>query len=217
MRPAQRATPGLPAWILAACMLQGCAGARPPGHPAADVGDAADVKVLFPPDRAVLLCGEFHVLCRAPRAALIVDGRPQAWEAFQPPLHACRLKLDPGRHKLRIGPRQVEVFVADTPASPKGPTGWGVYRSHPIAGRGPQACAACHECDQRGRLTAVGELKPHTACFACHREVDFDVAHDAHPLQPLEACHMCHALHGSAREKLLKDATRKLCADCHDT
>ena len=134
MRPAQRATLGLPAWLLAACMLQGCAGARPPGHP----------------------------------------------------------------------------------ARPKGPTGWGVYRSHPIAGRGPQACAACHECDQRGPLTAVGELKPHTACFACHREVDFDVAHDAHPLQPLEACHMCHALHGSTREKLLKDATRKLCTDCHD-
>ena len=61
---------------------------------------ARPARILFPPDRAVLLSGHFDVIVRAPRADLVIDGRPQAWEAFAPPVHVLRVSLDPGPHSL---------------------------------------------------------------------------------------------------------------------
>ena len=83
---------------------------------------AQPTRILFPPDHAVLLSGHFDVIVRAEKADLVIDGRPQAWEAFAPPVHVLHVSLDPGPHKLEAAGQTREFVVTryiDDPAAPR--------------------------------------------------------------------------------------------------
>jgi predicted CXXCH cytochrome family protein len=168
------------------------------------------VRVISPPTGAVLPSGRCCVICTGGPADLAVDGRPQPWGAFAEPVRAAQLRLDPGRHELRIGERTVSVWVGGDPP----PERWNVARVHPL-GAGADACAGCHETTRRDGLTAVGPVKSFSACLGCHRPAEFEAKH-AHPLKPLEHCGSCHTPHGSTYKGLLKEPAKKLCAACHD-
>jgi len=174
-----------------------------------------DDGVLFPPDHSVLLSGNFDVICRAEQPSLEVDGRPHDWEPFQSPLRVAHVRLSPGVHELRIGDRRREIVVALNEEEHDGPDDWPLLRRHQMNAN-ENRCADCHETTEQDSRIAVGELKTHEACFECHELLEFEVTH-SHPLKPIEHCQMCHALHGSARDSLLKAPAKKLCADCHDS
>lgn len=170
----------------------------------------APVVVVSPPANAVLPSGRCTVICKGAPGDLAVDGRSQPWGPFAEPLRVARLRLDPGRHELRVGGRTVAVWVEGEHA----PAGW-TGRLHPI-GAGADACGRCHETATRDGLTAAGPVKSFAACLACHREAQVQAGH-AHPLDPLRHCGSCHAPHGSAYKGLLKAPAKTLCAACHDS
>jgi len=201
---------GLLAALLTAFLTLGYAGAVIPEDRA-----ATDDGVLFPPDHAVLLSGNFDVICKADEEVLEVDGKPRAWEPFGPPVRVAHLRLPPGVHELRIGDRQRELVVAVNEDEHDGPQDWAIYDRHPMNSN-QERCGDCHETTEQDERITVGELKSHEACLECHKPVEFEAAH-AHPLQPLEPCQMCHALHGSTRKALLKAPVKTLCVDCHDS
>lgn len=182
-----------------------------PGKSATAAGD----RVLFPPDRAVLLSGSFDVICRTDEPALEVDGKPREWEPFEPPVRVARIGLSPGMHELRVGDRRWEIVVALNEEEHDGPPDWPILRSHEM-NRDPGRCGECHQTAKQDDRIVVGELKPHGACFECHKSVEFEAIH-SHPLEPIEHCGMCHALHGSPRKALLKAPVKQLCAECHDS
>jgi len=158
--------------------------------------------VLFPPNRVVLLSGNFDVICRGTKAALKVNGRARPWEPFESPLRVSHLTLAPGVHEVQIGNRRIEFSVAMNEEEHDGPEDWKIFRYHPVTS-GKKRCAACHETRPNGKTTTVGKLKSHKACFECHESADLEVDH-SHIQEPLEACQTCHALHGSSRKSLLK-------------
>jgi len=179
-------------------------------------GPAAEkVKVVFPPNHAVLLSGSFDVITKAGEGTLKVDGTPRQWGPFKPPIRVAPVGLDPGLHELKIGNRRLEVVVALNAEEHDGPADWEVFERHSI-GDGQDRCADCHKTERQDGQIAVGELMPYTACFGCHDSVEFDVTH-SHPLEPLEHCQMCHALHGSSRKGLLKAPVKQLCDECHES
>jgi predicted CXXCH cytochrome family protein len=169
------------------------------------------VQVVSPPANAVLPSGRCYVISKGGPADLAVDGRPEPWAAFAEPLHVARLRLDPGRHELRVGDRTVAVWV-DGEQDP--PTGW-TGRQHPVVA-GVAGCARCHETTDRGGLTAVGAVKSFDVCLECHRAAQVEARH-AHPLEPLKHCGSCHSPHGSSVKGLLKAPAKTLCASCHDS
>ncbi len=150
------------------------------------------------------------------QGSLEADGQAVEWEPFSPPLRVAHVSLYPGRNRLQIGDRQLEVFVARTIDKPGAPDGWEVCRTHPMQGQGAKRCADCHQTQQTAAGTSVGELKSYKACFECHPAVEFELIH-SHPLEPIEHCQMCHSMHGSSRKSLLKAPAKKLCAECHDS
>ena len=201
---------GLLLGLLSAFLVLGYVGVVTSGErPAVDDG------VLFPPDHAVLLSGSFDVICKADQDVLEVDGRPRAWESFEPPVRVAHVRLPPGVHELRIGDRQRELVVALNEDEHDGPQSWTIYRRHPMNAK-EERCGDCHETGEQDEQIRVGELKSYKACLECHGEVEFE-ATLSHPLEPLEPCQMCHALHGSTRKALLKAPAKKLCDDCHDS
>lgn len=194
-------------------------GDKPTADPPVDEAAAAPKKVdgvelIYPPPNAVVLDGEFDVICKVEEGTLEVDGEQIPWEAFEPPLSVARVSLYSGRNAIRIGRREVEVFVGRTEDDPGGPDGWPLVHSHPI--RRGKRCADCHETKEQDGRIAVGDLMSYEACFKCHEEVEFELTH-SHPLEPIEHCQMCHSPHGSTRKSLLKAPVKKLCADCHDS
>lgn len=204
-------------WGLVGCIVLGCLlmaySAEVTSNEPAKVDN---FHLLFPPNHAVLLSGDIDVICRAKQGNLEVEGEVCEWEPFEPPLRVAHLNLYPGRNRLQIGTRQLEIFLAKTADEPAAPKGWEIYRNHSIDGTGAKRCAKCHETKQNGELAAVGEVKSYRACFECHKSVEFEAIH-SHPLEPIEHCQMCHALHGSKHKALLKAPVKKLCADCHDS
>jgi predicted CXXCH cytochrome family protein len=168
------------------------------------------VEVISPPAGAVLPDAPFYVIARGEPADLTVDGKPQAWGPFTGPVQAARLRLEPGRHEIRIGRHTLAVSVRGTLEPPAG-TG---ARLHPIR-EGAEGCGACHQTNHRDGGTEVGAAQP-GACLTCHRQVQFELKH-AHPLEPLKHCNSCHAPHGSQHRGLLKAPVKKLCASCHDS
>jgi len=194
------------------CLLSASFAEVTPKRPA----KADGLVMVFPPNHSVLLSGELDLICKTEKGELEVEGELLQWEPFEPPLRVSHLSLYPGRNRIHIGSRNLEVFVARDDDNPGGPKGWKLCRSHPIEGVGAKRCAACHETRQRDQRTVLGDLKSYEACFRCHRATDFEVAH-AHPLEPIEHCQMCHSLHGSNHKTLLKAPLKQLCADCHDS
>ena len=60
---------------------------QPHSTPAAKPLEKPDDGVVFPPNRSVLLSGDFDVICRTTEdAPLDVEGEIVAWEPFEPPL-----------------------------------------------------------------------------------------------------------------------------------
>jgi hypothetical protein len=187
---------------------------KPAKGPSADAepGDASGITVLYPPDKAVLPSGDFDVICRAEDAQLRVEGEPQQWEPFEPPVRVAHVSLYGGPNTLRIGGKRIEVFVAETAAKPGGPEGWPMWRNHPINGPGEDRCSGCHELEKRGDGVAVGKLLGHKACFECHKAAEFETTH-SHLLEPVESCQTCHSLHAAKEKGLLKAPAKKLRAD----
>ncbi len=171
-------------------------------------------EMIFPPDHSVLEAGSFSVICKANGGTLEVDGESIEWQDFKAPLRVARVSLYSGRNTLKIGDKQVEVFVADDPDEPGGPDGWPLVYNHRINRK--KRCTACHETKREGDLTEVGELKSYKACLECHELVEFEAIH-AHPLEPIEHCQMCHSPHSSKEKFLLKAPAKKLCDQCHDS
>lgn len=171
-------------------------------------------KVIFPPDKSVMVSSAFDVIGITELDRFEVDGKPRPWERFEPPIRVRRIGLGPGFHELQIGDRRLEIVVALNPEEHDGPADWKIYRAHTM-GNDEDRCADCHETKQQGGKTVVGELLPVEACLSCHDSVEFDLTH-SHPFDPLEDCQMCHSMHASWREKLLKAPAKQLCAECHD-
>jgi hypothetical protein len=163
---------------------------------------ARPARILFPPDHAVLLSGHFDVIVWAQQADLLIDGRPQAWEAFAPPVHVLRVSLDPGPHKLEAAGQTREFVVTRYSDDPAAPQGWPTFRRHPINSE-EERCGDCHQLRRRDGQLVLGELKGHRACFECHHKAGVDAAHARLP-GPLESCRACHALHASDRKSFLK-------------
>lgn len=174
-------------------------------------------RIVFPPDHAVLMRGNFDLIATTEKGQLQINGKPAKWEAFAPPMRVAHLHLSAGFNELKIDERRVEVFIARYPDDEDAPGNWSTYRWHPTDETdGVKRCSACHENKPRDGRTAVGRFKGYKACFACHKAVEFEEIH-SHPLEPLEPCQMCHALHGSKEKTLLKAPVKKLCAECHDS
>jgi len=190
------------------------AGAQPSGEKPA--GEEAGIKVIYPPDKAVLPSGDFDVICRGEDARLRVDGELHRWEPFDPPVRVAHVSLYCGPNTIQIGKKRVEVFVAETALRPGGPEGWPMWRKHPISGSGTARCADCHKIEGRGDGAALGPFAGYKACFECHEAVEFEAIH-AHPLEPIEACQMCHSVHAAKEKHLLKAPAKKLCDDCHES
>jgi len=142
------------------------AGARPPGEKPA--GEEAGVEVLYPPDKAVLPSGDFDVICRGDDARLRVDGEPYRWEPFDPPVRVAHVSLYCGPNTIEIGPKRVEVFVAETAARPGGPEGWPMWRKHPITGSGTARCGDCHEIEHAAKEKALLKAPAKKLCDECH-------------------------------------------------
>jgi hypothetical protein len=163
---------------------------------------ARPARILFPPDHAVLLSGHFDVIVRAPRADLVIDGQPQAWEAFAPPVHVLRVSLDPGPHKIEAAGQTRQFVVTRYLDDPAAPPGWPTFRRHPINSE-EERCGDCHQLSRRDGQLVLGELRGQQACFECHHKAGFDAAHARLP-GPLESCRTCHALHASSRKSFVK-------------
>ena len=129
--------------LLFACLIGFLSGHAPDATSAEPSGSVA-VRAIFPPSQAVLVDGEIDVICRAPGAALTVNGKPHAWESFAPPLRVSRLTLPEGAHELRIGDQPLKIVVANGDGQHNGPKQWEVFHTHPIE-NGEDRCADCHE------------------------------------------------------------------------
>ena len=180
----------------------------------ADRAKPVQDSVLFPPDHAVLLSGSFDVISKGEGSTLEVDGKPRAWEPFQPPLHVAHVRLSPGMHELRIGDQSRELVVALNEEEHDGPADWPLLRRHEMNTH-PNRCGDCHQTGQQSERIVVGELRSPEACLECHKPLDFEAIH-AHTLEPIRHCETCHAAHGSPLDELLKSPVKELCAGCHE-
>jgi hypothetical protein len=183
---------------------------------AAGRGVAADeLRILFPPDKAVVTTGTFRVIVKGGEGNLKVNGKPKKWEAFQMPIRVAEIGLSPGMHEIDIGGRKIE-FAVGVEDDHEGPRDWPVVRQHVIPN--DKLCTACHQTGaNQGRMT-LGELKSTDACFTCHKRGDVDKVHaaerpdDKPAAKPAprtaETCQTCHVLHSSARKGLLKPSVK---------
>lgn len=157
-------------------------------------------KVLFPPNHAVIFRGTFHVIVEGGDGELTVDGKPQPWEPFAPPLRVAKIGLNPGMHEIQIGREKVEFCVGLSEEEHEGPRDWPHVRSHTMPAE--RRCAACHTTHDEGGKLALAPPRMPEACFSCHVAGDFESIHSA-PVTKLGRCSECHDLHGSPRESLL--------------
>jgi predicted CXXCH cytochrome family protein len=184
-------------WCLAAsgerivvCEERGAEPMRPSG-----------AKILFPPDRAILMVGTFHVIVKGGQGDLYVDGQAQPWEPFEPPLRVAKVGLCPGTHEIRVGNQSIRFVVALSEEEHDGPKDWPLHYLHSINAQ--RRCSGCHATHETNGRLAVGALKPSDACFACHRRDRFQDTH-VHLTGPLDHCRDCHALHDAMRRPLMK-------------
>ncbi len=193
-------------------------------------------RILFPGKRCIVESGRLELIALAQpqkdglfaEVPLLVDGKPQEWGPYQPPVLVARLELTPGKHLLNVGGKDLVVFIAKAGkkgedvragagADPKDgrPEGWPAFRSHPGSKDGWKNCALCHgtEIDE-GRMK-VGRPKHYEVCRTCHTSEEFVRIH-AHPEEPLFDCGMCHGVHGARRPSFLIASAKPLCALCHE-
>ncbi len=179
--------------------------------------EKAEKKIVFPPEKAVILSGSFDVVAKGNPAPVSVNGLAVECEAFRSPLRVARVHLSAGMNTIQVGDRKCRLYFARYPDDEDAPRGWPAVKWHPIDEQeGAGRCAECHETKKLDGLVSVGDFLGYKACLKCHKEVEFEAIH-AHPLEPLEPCQMCHGIHGSTEKGLLKAPVKKLCAECHES
>lgn len=172
-----------------------------------------EMQVLFPADRSTLMTGTFNLIVRGGQGELRVDGQPQPWEPFDPPLRVAKIGLAPGLHEIRVGERKLAFSVALNEEEHEGPKDWPVFRAHAIPA--DRRCDTCHETRRNEGRVAVGALKPTaTSCFACHLRDGFREVHSVSS-DAVAKCGDCHALHGSTRKALLRPSCKDATAADH--
>ncbi|MGO8745776.1 MAG: hypothetical protein ACLQNE_07280 [Thermoguttaceae bacterium] len=166
--------------------------------PAASIDSS---RVIFPPNHAVILAGTFNVIAKGMPGELTVDGQPQKWDPFAPPLSVARVGFTPGVHQIRIGSRKIDFSVALNEEEHDGPREWEIHRHHSIPAF--VRCSVCHQTSIQAGLAIVGPPRTPRACFDCHPKADTLATH-ADLLKPLDRCQSCHSLHDSTYKDLLK-------------
>ena len=164
--------------------------------------EAGKTRVLFPPHHGVVLAGTFNVIAQGVPGELKINGKPQTWDRFAPPLSVARVGLVPGIHVIRIGNERIDFSVGLNEEEHDGPKEWEVYRHHAIPTF--SRCTVCHQTSIEHGLAVVGPPRTPSACFDCHPRKDFQTQH-ALLHEPLDRCQSCHSLHRSTRKSLLKD------------
>jgi predicted CXXCH cytochrome family protein len=200
--------------VLGACLMLAGVSVAPSGE-APKAQKAEEPPVIFPPSRAVLLSGSFHVIVKGIDGPLKVDGQAQPWEAFEPPVRAARLGLASGTHEVEIGSRRIEFVVGAGPEEHDGPKDWPVFHFHPIT-NDAKRCEVCHEIGRQNKKMTLGAVKPMKHCYDCHRAVEVEATH-SHPMNSLENCVSCHVMHGSRRKSSLRAPPKQLCSECHES
>ncbi|MDF1555714.1 MAG: cytochrome c3 family protein, partial [Deferrisomatales bacterium] len=121
------------------------------------------------------------------------------------------VSLFPGRNRLRVGPREVEVFSVQEGAGAA--DGFRPLRVH---SDDISNCRDCHQSD----LAVRGGGYP-GVCLNCHvveaQNPEFVgvAADDRHFASAGAKCGKCHDPHGSADPKLLLGSSQELCGACH--
>ena len=172
---------------------------------AATTAPAGDLKILAPPDGAVLAGAPVTLIgggAAADREVTLngrkVDGVKRVGRAFTGPL-----ELAAGTNELLVK-SGVESRHATVEYRPKDA---GAYRYHDPVRDGD--CKACHP-QGVGRTSPVTEAR---LCNTCHEpKTGFKHLHG-----PLGAgqCSICHDPHGSAFPAFLVMGSRALCVQCH--
>ncbi|NUQ64824.1 MAG: hypothetical protein HUU20_20365 [Pirellulales bacterium] len=165
-----------------------------------------EVRIVSPPNHAVLLSGRFEVIAKAPDGKFVLDGEPCESEPFRSPVRVKRVWLDPGVHELRVGDQRTEFVVALNEMEHDGPRDWEIYRFHPIE-PGDDRCGACHDTEAKDGLVAVGDIPSDDACTSCHTETKVQAV-ESHRVPVLGSCNTCHAIHGAPRRDLLKPSVQ---------
>lgn len=198
----------------------------------------SEYRLLSPIDRS-RISGRVPVLCtwhsdpgshgRQPPIPLrlYVDEFLVPWDIqFGSNTWIARLRLSPGRHRLRTSVFEAEIDVTDDyeTGNKVGPNDWPKFRMHPDIDN-LNRCGDCHywiersdDVIRRGHGITIGPWKGPSSCLSCHPAPDFEDSH-RHRFAPLEDCRLCHAPHGTAvvEKTLLRDTPKKLCSQCHDS
>lgn len=160
------------------------------------------MKILFPPEHRVMICGTYHVIVKGEAGELKVDGQPQPWEDFAEPIHVARLGLSPGIHTVEVAGRKIDFAVGMNADEHDGPKDWEFFRCHQIK-PDEKRCGWCHQTTVQDGKMAVGQPRGAEACFECHQPAEWEAKHK--PATQSDArCTNCHSLHGSSRKGLLK-------------
>lgn len=173
----------------------------------ADAATGGELKVLAPPDKALLVGTQATLIGSGSTGTLEVtlngrkvDGITQSGSAF-----TGTLGLTKGRNVLLVR-SGTESRQTSFEYRAKG-TAEGAYRYHDPVGEGE--CKACHP-QGVGRTSPVTEAR---LCNTCHDpKTEFKYLHG-----PLGAgqCSICHDPHGSAFPAFLVTGVRALCVQCH--
>lgn len=174
-----------------------------------NAANEAHQKIVFPPDRAVLLSGNLDVIYRGDEAELKVNSQAVPWqETYEAPIHVGHLHLSPGIHRLKIGDRQRLFCVALNEMEHDGPSEWKLHHVHTMSNE-KDRCAECHDtATSNGRIAVKKALVPNS-CTSCHTTDEIGEAHERLS-RPLESCDACHRVHGSPYEFLLRAPKAKI-------
>ncbi len=159
-------------------------------------------KVVSPPDRSVLLSGNFDVIYCGGEATLEIDSRPIPWEeSYVSPIRVGHVHLSPGVHRVKIGDRNVQLCVALNEMEHDAPSDWQIHRVHTMSAE-KDRCAECHDAESQDKRVIVGKVLIPDSCMTCHTEREVKEIHHEF-IQPLKSCQTCHTLHGSPHPSLL--------------
>ena len=182
-------------------------------------GDSAMALEILSPRDGVSVAGDSVILIGSGATGSRVEweavgdtGRKQgAAKALSSGGFGGAVSLLPGRNRLRVGSREVEVFSVQKGAG--APDGFRPLRVH--AGD-ISNCKDCHKVD----LAVLGGGYP-GVCLNCHvleaenPKYAGEATDDRHFNSAGVKCGKCHDPHGSADPKLLLGSSQELCGTCH--
>lgn len=177
---------------------------------AAAPADAGGLRVLAPPDGAVLAHSPVALIGTGAEAAVeITITGPSSVDKVNGKLSGkaftAELKLSPGESVVLVKSGDQSQRVNYTYVPKDAPAG--AYRFHPPVEEGD--CKSCHP-QGVGRTSPVSEAK---LCGNCHEPKTG--AKRLHGPLGTGTCSVCHDPHGSANPKFLVTNVRALCIQCH--